>query len=195
MDCPICLETMVGTTYITTQCLHKFHFKCLSNCESSSCPLCRQEVDGFRDEDIQSSISTISLDQFEVTHGEVNACPCCAMRPWSCEMVNCSNRICDCSEHNSPFFTARNPIEQNSILNRYVIRSCEFRCIECYKNRDQIAIGNINRIDNYNGINTVDLNDLYESLLEELYYIYYIDTFDTMDETRQYLMNIIMNSG
>jgi len=170
-DCSICLETMADTTHVTTNCGHKFHLKCLTQCDSDICPLCRQIV-----ADIIPPNNNI---KFEDMYGAINACPCCAAKPWSCETVGCENIICNCISDRSPFFVARNPIENNTILNSYIIQRGEYRCFNCYKDRDMRAVG-------------YEYYD--DDVLEELHFIYYCDTHDTIDETRYHIMNLLRNN-
>jgi hypothetical protein len=158
------------------------------DCDNTSCPLCRQQVVDLNNE---QKTQVISLEQMESQYGEIQACPCCASMPWSCEAIGCPNRICDCLEYQSPFFKARNPIEYNPEINQYTLSKCEFRCIECYKIRDRKAMKTLGDIDINGEATKEELEELYQDMTEELHNIYYADTFDNIEETRCHLTHLI----
>ena len=65
--CPICYENL-GKIYRTLSCGHKFHHKCLKNCEKKddtihNCPYCRQEYENII---LRKRITILSVEEKDI---------------------------------------------------------------------------------------------------------------------------------
>lgn len=74
MDCPICMDAIVGTTnMVTTECGHTFHTNCLMSSVSHNgfgCPLCRAKMAEEREEEEDEDDYSYDSDDYASSDDE-----------------------------------------------------------------------------------------------------------------------------
>jgi hypothetical protein len=146
MECSICLNT-INNDNIKTQCGHDFHYTCLKKCKGDLCPLCRTKL-----ENIMPPMNEL----VPLMDNPLLKCECCGQFTWLCN--ECFSRICDCG--NGVGCKQANPIEEYKDF----INIDDQRCIDCYMNRDNILLNEINKVNGSNIMNVLsDMHDMYFS--------------------------------